>query len=191
LLRIGGFYSRQSGMQRGAKALYQTIVEQAEDRELREALGLEDRFMSTYSLQCLHVWMILVRLRTEGDDGKDLAQIMYEDFTDDVEIRVHKEGVKVRVNKWLKELEKIFYGTCQSYERALAGETDLVDALQRNVYGDDPTQRAHAVTLSQYIRRELDCLKLTPTEDVMKGKIMFSRLHHPVPPTKLSKPKTH
>ena len=59
------------------------------------ALGLPDRFVATYSLLCLHVWLLLVRLRREGDDGRELAQILYEAFQDDVEIRVHAEGVKV------------------------------------------------------------------------------------------------
>ena len=40
--------------------------------------------------------MLLVRLREEGNDGADLAQILYEGFQDDVELRVHAEGVKVK-----------------------------------------------------------------------------------------------
>lgn len=59
------------------------------------ALGLEMRFAPTYSLLCLHVWLALVRLRAEGNDGRDMAQMMYEDFQEDVERRVRAEGVKV------------------------------------------------------------------------------------------------
>ncbi len=59
------------------------------------AFGLEYRFATTYSLLCLHVWLSLVRLRAEGKDGKDLAQMMYDNFQEDVEIRVRGEGVKV------------------------------------------------------------------------------------------------
>ena len=59
------------------------------------ALGLEKRFANTHALLCLHVWLALVRLRAEGRDGKDIAQMIYEDFQDDVEKRVHAEGVKV------------------------------------------------------------------------------------------------
>ena len=59
------------------------------------AFGLEYRFATTYSLLCLHVWLALVRLRAEGKDGKDLAQMMYDNFQEDVEIRVRGEGVKV------------------------------------------------------------------------------------------------
>jgi cytochrome b pre-mRNA-processing protein 3 len=59
-------------------------------------LDLEYRFANIHSVLCLHVWLVLVRLRSEGKDGKDLAQMMYEDFQEDVEIRVRAEGVKVR-----------------------------------------------------------------------------------------------
>ena len=62
------------------------------------AFGLEYRFATTYSLLCLHVWLALVRLRAEGKDGKDLAQMMYDNFQEDVEIRVRGEGVKVSVS---------------------------------------------------------------------------------------------
>ncbi len=61
------------------------------------AMDLEYRFATTYSLLCLHVWLILVRLRAESKDGKDLAQMMYENFQEDVELRVRAEGVKVQL----------------------------------------------------------------------------------------------
>lgn len=60
-------------------------------------MGLELRFAPTYSLLCLHVWLALVRLRAEGADGRDMAQMMYEDFQEDVERRVRAEGVKARL----------------------------------------------------------------------------------------------
>lgn len=56
---------------------------------------MEYRFATIYSMLCLHVWLVLVRLRVEGKDGKDLAQMMYENFQEDVELRVRAEGVKV------------------------------------------------------------------------------------------------
>ena len=39
--------------------------------------------------------MLLVRLRSEGKDGKAIAQMVYEAFQDNVEARVRAEGVKV------------------------------------------------------------------------------------------------
>lgn len=179
LLKIGGFYSKESSHIRGAKNLYEGIVRQSEDKDLKQAIGLPDKFSSTYSLLCLHVWMVLVRLRLEKADGKDLAQAMYEDFTDDVELRVHAEGVKVRVQKWLKELEKMFYGSCESYEKALKGEGTLADALLRNVYGDNVAQRGCATALAKYVERELACLNITPSKEMMAGRIQWSYFHIP------------
>ena len=57
--------------------------------------GLERKFADQYNMLCIHMWMLLVRLRSEGKDGKDLAQMMYESFQENVEARVRGEGVKV------------------------------------------------------------------------------------------------
>ena len=59
--------------------------------------GLETKFADQYNMLCIHMWMLLVRLRSEGKDGKDLAQMMYEAFQDNVEARVRGEGVKVGI----------------------------------------------------------------------------------------------
>ncbi len=49
-----------------------------------------------HALLCLHVWLLLVRLRPEGKSGKQLAQMLYDNFQDDVEKRAREAGVKVR-----------------------------------------------------------------------------------------------
>ena len=59
------------------------------------ALSLSPSFAQEHMLLSLHVWMLLVRLRAEGDDGKKAAQLMYEEFTEDVEARLRRTGVKV------------------------------------------------------------------------------------------------
>ena len=37
--------------------------------------------------------------------------------------------------------------------QGLKGEMDMADALLRNVYGNDVTQRPHAVALAAYVKR--------------------------------------
>lgn len=63
--------------------------------KLHAAVGLEKRFAHEYSMLCIHVWMLLLRLRAEAKEGADMAQMMYEDFQEDVEMRVRASGVKV------------------------------------------------------------------------------------------------
>jgi hypothetical protein len=63
--------------------------------ECAAVFDLQKKFANEYNILCLHVWMLLVRLRSEGKDGKDIAQMVYETFQDNVEARVRGEGVKV------------------------------------------------------------------------------------------------
>ncbi len=63
--------------------------------ECAAVFDLQKKFANEYNMLCLHVWMLLVRLRSEGKDGKDIAQMVYETFQDNVEARVRGEGVKV------------------------------------------------------------------------------------------------
>lgn len=38
-------------------------------------MGIPADFQQTHSSLCLHIWLLLVRLRAEGKDGKQLAQV--------------------------------------------------------------------------------------------------------------------
>jgi cytochrome b pre-mRNA-processing protein 3 len=86
---------------------------------------------------------------------------------------VHDEGVRVRVRKWLQDLERTFYGNAVSYDKALElGGGELVKALHRNVYdGDGDVDRAKG--LERYVRHQLASLALTPTEALFDGRVRF------------------
>lgn len=174
-LSLGGFYSKESTNQRAADRLYASVVAQVENDELMDALQIERTFRGEHAALVLHVWLVLSRLRrVPGGAGKELSQVMYDTFQDDVEHRVHREGVRVRVGKWLNELEQSFYGAALAYDEALRGGSgDLAKVLHRNVYhgeGDD----ARARTLERYVRRELGCLSMTEAGAVLEGRVRFS-----------------
>ena len=65
------------------------------DNSLDAVFGLQKKFADQYGMLCIHLWMLLVRLRSEGKDGMELAQMLHEAFQDNVEARVRAEGVKV------------------------------------------------------------------------------------------------
>lgn len=67
----------------------------------------------------LHVWMLLVRLRADGDGTTKLRQELYDLFQEDVEVRVRQE-TPLRVNRWLVELEKDFYGSALALDKVRA-----------------------------------------------------------------------
>lgn len=173
-LAVMGYYSRRTRLRLGGENLYTAIQEQAENLYLQQALGLQPCFSSVNSLLCLHTWMLFGRLRTEERDGKDISQVVHDVFQEDMEVRVRKEGVKVRVGKWLTELEMGFYGSAKVYDKALKGEGNFTEALLRNVYENEKAKMHFAKRLERYIRREIACLAMTDTEALMKGQIQFT-----------------
>lgn len=170
----------------------------------KTALGLRrDYFANTHALLCLHIWLLLVRLRAEGANGAQAAQLLYDFFSDDAEVRVRAAGVRVRVSKWLAELEKMFYGSATAYDKALGSpggggsakeggdgaaaplpsrpfappadaRRALSDALLRNVFGGDPRKRSKANLLSDYVIREIACLAQTGSDAVLDGRLRFT-----------------
>lgn len=179
LLRLFGFYSQEAQLMRGAQGLYSCITEAVDDKRLLAALELPDDFHYMHSLLCLHVWLLLTRLRPEGKIGKKLSQMLYDNFQDDVESRVRAAGVKVRVSKQLVDLEKQFYGSSFAYDKALKGDgsEDLATALHRNVYQKEASKREAAGLLARYVKRELACLSMTPTDSIFRGNVRLSALH--------------
>ncbi len=98
-------------------------------------------------------------------------QEVYDHFWADMEVRVRAEGVVVRLGKWMKELEQSFYGSSAAYDAALAPDAPpgaLQAALRRNVFMGEGTP-ADAARAARYVRHQLACLALTPSEAVMAG----------------------
>ena len=162
-----------------ADRLYAAITAQCDGEAFTSAFGIERSFRGEHSALVLHVWLVLRRLREEGESGKALAQTLYDTFQDDVEHRVHAEGVRVRVNKWLNELEQGFYGSALAYDNALTGGSgDFAKVLHRNVFHGEGVagEDARAKNLERYVRRELGCLAATDGKAVREGRVRFSGL---------------
>ena len=119
--------------------------------------------------------MVIRRLRLEGRDGNQLAQVMYDNFQDDVEHLVRKAGVQIRLQKHLTDLEKQFYGSAAAYDRALSDTpTEPLSAtLFRNVYQRAEGKEDASKLLETYVLREIACLAKTPSEAIMAGQIRF------------------
>eukprot|EP00236_Picocystis_salinarum_P001291 CAMPEP_0183823518 /NCGR_PEP_ID=MMETSP0807_2-20130328/103_1 /TAXON_ID=88271 /ORGANISM="Picocystis salinarum, Strain CCMP1897" /LENGTH=241 /DNA_ID=CAMNT_0026068421 /DNA_START=26 /DNA_END=751 /DNA_ORIENTATION=+ len=172
-----GYHSKESSLLRASENLMDATKEQVENEQVYLAAGLPRKFATMHGLYCLHIWMLLDRLRAEGKDGTRLTQMTYDKFQRDVELLVRKEGVKVRVSKWLKELEKNFYGACVAYDRAMKDEDqlELQRSLYRNVYHQEGDE-GNAALLAKYVRREVKCLSLTDSKAMLAGHIQFSDL---------------
>ncbi|VAH29936.1 unnamed protein product [Triticum turgidum subsp. durum] len=98
--------------------------------------------------------------------------------------------VNLLLTKWMKELEKIFYGNIVKYDTAIspeASQDDLVNVIWRNVYADEGSEPMDAAAtpavqaLARYTRREATCLSLTDKEAVFSGNFKFTTVLPTVP----------
>ncbi|XP_021752015.1 ubiquinol-cytochrome-c reductase complex assembly factor 1-like [Chenopodium quinoa] len=188
-LKLMLFYSKQSKSIRGANVVYRRIITQADKSAIYNVFNIEKTFKTTFSLLVLHMWMCLRRLKEEGQEGVEFGQYVYEIYNHDLELRVSKAGVNLLLTKWMKDLEKIFYGNLVAYDAALlpeAGKDDLSNVIWRNVFSDDgksePSDAARrpVQAMARYVRREISCLSLTDKEAMFSGNFKFSSLENPL-----------
>ncbi|KAL7751198.1 Serine carboxypeptidase 3 [Sorochytrium milnesiophthora] len=221
-----GLNSRPARLQRHTLHMYEACVEQIEsaaplplfdtdavsaqrDAQLEQQhqaiidwmlndVGLPDTFQTWFSCTMLHVWMIMVRLRPEGPEGKEAIQGLVDHMFRDMEDRLWAMGLPTQatVSRSLKEFLSIFYGGLLALDSTLlASDAHLAGALWRNVFamkednaiaslmssqpaavdsvGSRP-MTIHTAQLVQYVRRELAHLETLSREQVLTGQITFS-----------------
>ncbi|KAJ3689028.1 hypothetical protein LUZ61_018192 [Rhynchospora tenuis] len=182
------FYSKQSKSIRGANVVYSRILSQVDKPPIYDVFNLEKTFKTTFSLLVLHMWLVLRRLKEEGKEGTEFGQYLYEIYNHDLELRVAKAGVNLLLTKWMKDLEKIFYGNIVAYDAATTQEAkheDLANVLWRNIFSEDgsDSMRDAASTsvqaMARYTRRELTCLSMTEKEAMYSGNFLFTPLTSP------------
>ncbi|CAO2821440.1 unnamed protein product [Amaranthus hypochondriacus] len=187
-LKLMLFYSHESKSIRRATVVYKRILTQVDKPAIYNTFHLEKTFKTTFSLLVLHMWMCLRRLKEEGQEGVEFGQFVYEIYNHNLEMRVSKAGVNLLLTKWMKDLEKIFYGNLVAYDAALlpeAGKDALSNVLWRNVFSEDgesePSDAAkHLVqAMARYVSHEINCLSLTDKEAMFSGNFMFTALENP------------
>ncbi|XP_073143973.1 uncharacterized protein [Henckelia pumila] len=182
ILKLMLFYSKQSQFIRWANVIYSRVTYQVDRPAIYDVFSLEQTFKVTFSLLVLHMWLCLRRLKEEGKEGVELGQYLYEIYNHNLEMRVSKAGVNLLLIKWMKELEKIFYGNIVAYDAALGKQDELQTVIWKNVFSDDgSTQPSTAALLpvqamTRYVRREASSLSLTDKEAILSGNFMFTSL---------------
>ncbi|KAF8412940.1 hypothetical protein HHK36_000912 [Tetracentron sinense] len=190
------FYSKQSKSIRGANVVYRRIISQVDKPAIYEVFNLEKTFKTTFSLLVLHMWLCLRRLKEEGKEGVEFGQYVYEIYNHDLEMRVSKAGVNLLLSRWMKDLEKIFYGNIVAYDAAMlpeARQDELTNVIWRSSSHDrhaigldrlmDVTraQKHTYLAISRYVRRESSCMSLTDKEAIFSGNFMFTLLEKTLP----------
>ncbi len=166
---------RRSRWREPAEALYLAVVGQARQPGFYTIYGAPDTVDGRFDMIALHVFLVLRRLRDEGDGGAALAQKLFDVMFDYMDQDLREMGVgDLSVGKKVKAMASAFYGRISAYEKGLdEGETTLVRALTRNLYSAREPHAEDVRRLAAYVRVQADDLAAQSGVRLLAGRINF------------------
>jgi cytochrome b pre-mRNA-processing protein 3 len=114
--------------------------------------GVPDTMLGRYEMVCLHAYLVLTRLKRDGE-GR-LAQRLHDLIFDDFDIALREAGLgDMGIGHRIKKLARNLHGRISAYERGLSeNDTEMAIILRRNMYESaEPTDR-EVVSMIGYIR---------------------------------------
>jgi len=128
---------RPHARHRLGEPLYDLAVRQARDPRFYTDLGVADRIDARFELYTLHVLLLVMRLRDEGEQGAEAGQALFDTYVSALDHALRELGVgDISVGKKMRKLGEAMYGRMTTYEPLLrAGDRDaLANGLARNVF---------------------------------------------------------
>jgi cytochrome b pre-mRNA-processing protein 3 len=164
--------------QLAGRALYARMVAQARTPALYAELGAPDTAEGRFEIYSLHVYLLLERLKGQGDQAAETAQALFDTYISALDHALREMGVgDLSVGKRMRKLGEAFYGRINSYEEALAALPDtepLPALLTRTVY--EGADAAKASELAAYVVSQREALIAQPLERLCRGEVEWRPL---------------
>lgn len=123
--------------ERLGQPLYELAVRQARSPAFYTQLGVADRIDARFELYTLHVLLLVMRLRDEGERGAEAGQDLFDTYVSALDHALRELGVgDISVGKKMRKLGEALYGRMTAYEAPLRdGDAAALSAgLARNIY---------------------------------------------------------
>ena len=122
-----------------AHRLYAAVVEQSRQPTFYAAWGVPDSREGRLEMLNLHAMLLMRRLRSEGQEGRAVAQALFDLMFLDLDRHLREWGVgDLSVGKHVKKLAQSFFGRAAALDPLLSSRdaAGIEDVLRRNVYTD-------------------------------------------------------
>lgn len=161
--------------QAAGAALYARAVAQARTPDLYADLGAPDTTEARFELYSLHVYLILERLKLQGEEAAEVSQALFDTYLSALDNALREMGVgDLSVGKRMRKMGEAFYGRIKSYEAAFAAlpDTAALEALvTRTIYADADAQ--HAPVLAAYVLARREALAAQAVERLCAGDVSW------------------
>lgn len=139
-MKFWSFFSKNP-KKAAAEALHRQIAEQSRDPYFFTDLGVADTIDGRFDLLVLHGFLVMHRLKREGDKAKGLSQNLFDRLFEGMDISLREMGVgDLSVGKRIKAMATAFYGRVDAYTVPLEAQDreGLAAALNRNLLRTTP-----------------------------------------------------
>lgn len=169
---------RRSRHERTGFVLYGAAVAAARQPRFYAEIGVPDTTSGRFELVCLHVALLIRRLRAAGDRKADeLGQAVFDAMFADMDVNLREMGIgDMSVGKRVKMLWEGFHGRAEAYAAALAAgdEAALAAALARNVWVKEPAPEGASEALARQAIHSDEVLAGQPVEALLEGRVHFA-----------------
>jgi cytochrome b pre-mRNA-processing protein 3 len=168
-----------------AERLYAEAVRQARTPAFFGVGRIPDTVEGRFEALALHGFLVLHRLKREGEQSRTLAQQFFDAMFADLDRNLREIGIgDLAVGKRIKLLAENFYGRIRSYEEGLATDAGALEsALARNLLFETAAAKSapgggslspFAVTMATYLREEAAALEKQPYRQLAAGFVVFA-----------------
>ncbi|MEP9389259.1 ubiquinol-cytochrome C chaperone family protein [Mesorhizobium sp. KR9-304] len=173
-------FQRLFGRERSAnraitESLYASIVAAARQPPFYSDWNVPDTPLGRFEMLSLHMFLFQHRMHGETGASQELAQILIDDFFEDVDHSLRELGIgDLGIPKRMKKLARMYYGRTAAYDDAL-GRNDretLRAALMRNIRPDAEVWPEGA-RLADYVIVAVEVLAAQDSDAIRGGSISF------------------
>lgn len=186
LLRVLGYYGKDSTRARTAETLFRSAATQATHPVWAKRGRVKTaQFRPQHALIFAHVWCLHRGLEDFGGDGSEgrlLQEGVFDELWENTQSRIRVTGVnEISVNKHLGDVQKYSFAAALEYDNAVALPDDaqrtdaLAAALWRHVFlaAEDLTVD-HCVDVAAYLEAQLAVSRDLDAAAVDAGKIPWT-----------------
>ena len=168
-------FLRPSPLADAAGALYASAVAQARAPGFYGEGCVPDTLDGRFDMVCLHVFLILRRLKRDGEAGAALGQRLFDRMFADLEMNLRELGVSdYAIGGRVKTMAAAFYGRIAAYEAGLAaGEAGLRQALARNLFRGEAAEPATLDRTARYVAAAAAALDGQESRAIAAGSVQF------------------
>lgn len=164
-------------LKHGSFLLYEKCVDDINFEEFRSFCELPDSFFSWFLLTEFHVWMCMVRVMHEGDEGRSVRNAIVENLWHDANARAKKLG-SITSSKRKEEMDELyeqFTAALFLYDEGLqSNDKILAGAIWRRLLQSNCDNAEILESLVHYVRQQVLHLESISREDILiKGKLSW------------------